>query len=474
MEENENKTSKMYVKPVKSLVWSMGGPMILSMVLQALYNIVDTAFVINMPEVGNDANLALTYAFPVQIFMIALGVGTGIGINALLSRDLGSGNKEGVAKATGNGIFLGFIMYFIFLIFGLFLTKPFVRMQAHSIQDEEERELVIKMGSSYLTICCTLSLGQMLFTVYERFLQATGRNVESMIGQIAGAVTNIILDYVLIYPCNLGVAGAAYATVIGQFLSLLIDMLFHYTKDKEITNGFRYLKPDGKTIGQIMTLGIPAMIMQALLSVMMLGTNLILSLARSNAVTLQGAFGIYYKIQQIALFAFFGMSNALISLSSFNYGMGDQKRVKEIQKWGIIDSLIVALVITALFESLAPYIAKLFGMASGSSDSTIVNTTVMAIRLGSIGFVFMAASIAIQGLLQGLRSVLYPLLISLLRLAVFVFPLAYLFSNLNDNLTLFWLTFPISEILTVFFSFAFLHAGDKKKLSNVKEVSETN
>lgn len=158
----------------------------------------------------------------------------------------------------------------------------------------------------------------------------------------------------------------------------------------------------------------------------------------------------------------------------FNYGMGDQKRVKEIQTRGIIDSLIVALVITALFECLALYIAKLIGMASGSSNSTIIDTTVMAIRFGSIGFVFMAASIAVQGLFQGLRSVVYPLLISHLRLAVFVCLLAYLFSNLNDSLALFWLTFPISEILTDFFSLAFLYASDKKKRNNAKEASKTN
>lgn len=309
--------------PVRKLIWTMGLPLIVSMVLQALYNIVDTAFVINMPKIGNDANLALTFSFPVQIFMIAIGVGTGIGINALISKNLGQNNQEGASKACYNGIFLGILYYVVFLLFGLFGAKPFIGMQASSIQDPVQKQRVIDMGGQYLGICCTLSIGQMMFTVFERFLQATGRTSESMIGQISGALLNILLDYVLIYPCELGVAGAAYATVIGQFVSFIVDAVFHFVKDKEIKNRLSYLKPEWSIIKEIFIIGIPAMLMQALLSVMMLGTNMILSFSKYDAVTLQGSFGIYYKIQQIALFACFGMFNALISMTSFNVGLKD-------------------------------------------------------------------------------------------------------------------------------------------------------
>lgn len=463
----EMEQNRMGTAPVKKLVWNMGLPMIFSMVLQALYNIVDTAFVINIPDIGTSANLALTYAFPIQIFMIAVGVGTGIGINALLTRNLGRGDKEAVSKAAGNGLFLGFVFYLAFLLFGLFGTRPFISVQARSIGDEAQRSLVIDLGSSYLSICCTLSIGQMLFTVYERFLQAAGKNTQSMIGQMSGALLNILLDYVLIYPAGLGVAGAAYATVIGQFVSLLVDMAFHYLSNKEIQNTWKSLVPDRGVISQIFAIGVPAMVMQALLSVMMLGTNVILSFAKYNCVTLQGSFGIYYKIQQIALFACFGLSNALITLTSYNYGKMNFARVKEIQKYGILDSLIVALFITALFEIFASPIGQVFALASGSEGGEVTETTVNAIRIGSIGFVFMAFSIAVQGLLQGIRSVFSPLIISLLRLAVFTFPLVYIFSLPEGNLWTFWFAFPISELLTSFASYLLLRHGNKKRVTSL-------
>jgi len=371
----------MFTMPVNKLVWTMGLPMIVSMVLQAIYNIVDTAFVINIPGIGNDANLALTFAFPIQIFMIAIGVGAGIGINALVSKNVGQGNREGASRACYNGIFLGLVFYVFFLLFGLFGSKSFIAMQAKAIQDSEQKQRVIELGGQYLGICCTLFIGQMMFTVFERFLQATGRTTESMIGQLSGALLNIVLDYVFIYPCGMGVAGAAYATVIGQFVSFIVDAIFHFMKDKEIDNNFKYLMPKWPIIKEIFVIGIPAMLMQALLSIMMLGTNLILSFSRYDAVTLQGSFGIYYKIQQIVLFACFGMSNALISITSFNAGLGDKERIRQIKKYGILDTVIVALVIAVLFEIFASPISRLFGLATGESGETIVSVTTTAIRI---------------------------------------------------------------------------------------------
>jgi Na+-driven multidrug efflux pump len=258
------KVNKLKTSKVSKLVWMLGVPTIISMVLQVLYNIVDTAFIINMgTEIGVKANLALTYAFPIQILMIAVGVGTGVGINALLSKSLGKNDEEGIKKTIGNGIFLGIVIYILFLLFGIFGAKSFIAIQCGN--DNK----VLEMGTAYLQIICCLSFGSIGYTIYERFLQAAGKTVYSMISQITGAVTNIILDYVFIYICNMGIAGAAYATIIGQVLSLLVAMFFHYFYNKELKNDFKSIVPNINTIKDIYYIGGSAAIMQALLSLMM-------------------------------------------------------------------------------------------------------------------------------------------------------------------------------------------------------------
>lgn len=449
--------NKMATNSVGKLIWKMGLPMIISMVLQAVYNIVDTSFVINMGENGVAGNLALTYAFPIQLLIIAIGVGTGVGINALLSKSLGEGKTEKANRTVGNGIFLGVCIYATFLIFGLFGSKAFIAMQA------DNNPIVVEMGSQYLTICCCLSFGAIGFTVYERFLQATGRTMFSTIAQISGAVTNVILDYVFIYPYGWGIAGAAWATVIGQIVSLVIAMVFHYATNKEISNHIKDLKPSWSVVKEIYHIGISAALMQGLLSVMMLGVNLILGTVK-NAELLQGSFGIYYKVMQFALFACFGLSNTIITALSFNYGTGDKVRSVACIKLGIIDSLIVSVVITVLFECLAVPLANLFGMASGSSGKEITETVIMAIRLASIGYIFMGFSVAVQGVLQAFRYAAMPLVVSLLRLAVFVFPIIWLFTLSANANSLIWWSFPIAEFLTAIVAFGFLRVAYKKRL----------
>ncbi|MCM1236820.1 MAG: polysaccharide biosynthesis C-terminal domain-containing protein, partial [Ruminococcus flavefaciens] len=284
--------------------------------------------------------------------------------------------------------------------------------------------------------------------IYECFLQSTGKTLYSTVGQVSGAVANIVLDYVFIYPLNMGVAGAAWATVIGQILSLAVAMAFHYITNKEIGNHIKNIKPSGRIIGEIYQIGLSAALMQGLMSVMMLGVNLILGTAKDSATLLQGSFGIYFKVMQFALFACFGLSNTIIAILSFNYGMRDYERAKACMKWGIIDTVTVALAITVLFEGLANPLAELFGMASGESGEEIKNTVVVAIRIASIGYVFMGISIAIQGILQALRYAVSPLILAALRLAVFVFPLVWLFTLTNNPLFWIWWVFPIVEILT--------------------------
>ena len=435
----------MATKPINRLFWSMGLPMVFSMVLQALYNVVDTVFIVNMGETGIKANLALTYVFPVQIFMIAVGVGTGIGINALLSRGLGEKDQKKIGLTLGNGIFLGLCIYIIFLLFGLFASKWFMSIQTN---DEE----IIRMGSEYLTIVTTLSFGAIGFNVFERFLQATGKTMHSTISQVVGALINIVLDYVFIYPLNMGVAGAAYATVIGQVASLLVAVLFHYLLNKEVKHSFKDIIPNIKIIGSIYKVAWAAMLMQALLSINMFVMIKVFSIS-SDGDLINGTYGIYYKIQQIALFSCFGLSNTIISLLSFNIGLNDKMRIKECIKWGIIDTVIVAGIITILFEVLAGPIANLFGLtASGENKEQIINLCQTSIRIASIGYVFMGVSLAIQGILQAYRKSVTPLIISLLRLIVLLVPFALLFVNNNNAVNLVWWSFPIAELLTAIIS----------------------
>lgn len=458
--------NKMATVPMKKLFWKMGLPMIISMVLQALYNVIDSIFVTNMGSEGVIANQALTLAFPIQIMIIAIGVGTGVGLNSLLSKSLGENNKEKVNKIAGNGILLSLCIFLVFFIFGIFGSKWFISLFASNKE-------VIDMGTTYLRICCCFSLGAIGYTVYERFLQSTGKTMLSTISQISGAVVNIVLDYIFIYPMNMGVACAALATVIGQFVSLFMAMIFHYKKNKEINGSLKYIKPNIGLIKGIYTIGISAVLMQALLPVMMAGVNAILGLANTDTVVLVGSFGIYYKIQQIALFSAFGLSNTIISILSFNYGMKDKKRVDECIKYGIFDTLIVTLVLTIAFEILAKPLASLFGLAGGTSLET-TRVCVIALRIASLGYIFMGVSVAIQGILQSIRYAIRPLIISLFRLIIFVFPIVYLFTKTNDVVNLVWWTFPIAEFLTAIISLLILKDSYNKKIKPLQKISTSN
>lgn len=462
-EESQN---KMAIEPINKLILKMGLPMIVSMVLQALYNVIDSIFVANMGSTGAIANQALTYAFPIQIMIIAIGVGTGVGLNALLSKSLGGNDKNKVNKIAGNGIFLSICIYIFFLIFGLFFSKWFISLFTN---DKE----IIKMGTTYLKICTCLSLGSIGYTVYERFLQATGKTMLSTISQISGAVTNIVLDYIFIYPLDMGVAGAAWATIIGQFVSLFIAMYFHYKKNKEIDGSLKYINPDGSIIKGIYSIGVSAALMQALLAVMMAGMNAILDLAQADQTVLIGSFGIYYKIQQIALFSAFGLSNTIISILSFNYGMQDRERIDDCIKYGIMDTMVVTLIISILFEVFAYPLANLFGLAGGKTKE-IIKVCTIALRISSIGFIFMGISVAIQGILQSIRYALRPLIISLLRLVIFVFPVAFLFTKSSEVVKIVWWTFPIAEILTSIIALFILKDSYNRKIKAIKNKMENN
>lgn len=461
MEQKES-MNRMGTMPIKGLMLYMGIPMVLSMMLQAVYNIVDSAFVSNMQGDGEMALNALTLAFPVQMLMVAIGIGTGVGTNALLSKSIGQGNKEKASRVAGNAMFLGIIIYVVFLLFGCFGVDAYIGTQTSNPK-------IAQMAEEYLRICCVISMGIVCFNIFEKLLQATGRSLYSTIAQIAGAVTNIILDPILIYGWlgapELGVPGAAYATVIGQIVSATLGIIFHFKLNKEISNGFKYMKPSGQIIKEIYTIGLPAIIAQALMSVMTYGLNIIFVRIDESVVT---AYGLYYKIQQFILFAAFGLRDAITPIVSFNHGMRSKKRVKEGIHYGMLYTLIVMVVGLVAIELLAEPFSKIFGL-SGETQALCIG----AMRIVSLSFVFAGANIAYQGIFQALDAGLESLVISVCRQFLFVLPVAWGFSLLArksiDYMWLVWLTFLIAEFLSVVIATIFMKRINKKVVENLEE-----
>ena len=397
-------SNKMKDMPVNKLMIQMGIPMILSMALQAVYNIVDSAFVGNM-KVGSEAALnALTLVFPVQMLMVAVGIGTGVGTNALLARTLGQGNTKKAAKVAGNSLFLGGIIYAVCLLFGIAGVKAYISSQT---VDPE----VISMGTSYLRICCVISFGIIFFSLFEKLLQATGRSLYSTIGQVVGAVINIILDPVMIYGIGpvpeMGVKGAAYATVIGQVASAVLLFLFHMKLNQEFE----------------------------------------------------------HKVQQFVLFLAFGLRDAITPIIAFAYGMGSKKRIKDGIKYGLLYTtalMIFGIIITEVFPGA---FATLFN--AGQSREYFIG----AMRIISISFIFAGINVAYQGIYQALDGGIESLVISLLRQLVIILPLAGIFSIFARNgqmgISLIWWAFPITEMIACLVGYVFLKRIRKNKVERL-------
>ena len=446
----ENVTmNKMGTMPVNKLMISMGIPIILSMMLQAVYNIVDSAFVSKIPVNGEMALNALTLAFPVQMLMVAIGIGTGVGTNALLSKSIGQGDTGKASRVSGNSLFLGIIIYIIFLLFGLFGVEFYVSTQTANPQ-------ITEMVIDYLTICCVGSIGIVFFSIFEKLLQATGHSTYSTIAQVAGVVINIILDPILIYGWlglpEMGVAGAAYATIIGQIASALLGLIFHLKKNKEIKNSLSYMKPDLKIIKAIYAIGLPAIIAQALMSIMTYGMNIILGTISESAVT---AYGLYYKVQQFILFAAFGLRDAITPIVSFNHGMRSKTRVRQGIRYGLLYTTVIMIIGLIVIELFASPFSSLFGL-SGETRSICIS----AMRIVSLSFVFAGINIAYQGIFQALNGGIESLIISVLRQFVFVIPVAWGFSLLarqsGDMLWTVWTTFIIAEGLSCIVAVIFM------------------
>lgn len=451
--------NKMREMPVYKLMIQMGIPMILSMALQAVYNIVDSAFVGNMKEGSEAALNALTLVFPVQMLMVAIAIGTGVGTNALLARTLGQGDSKKAAMVAGNSLFLGLIIYVICFLFGIFGVNAYISTQTANPE-------VLSMGTSYLKICCVLSFGIVFFSLFEKLLQATGRSLYSTIGQVAGAVINIILDPIMIYGIGpvpkMGVEGAAYATVIGQIASAVLLFVFHIKLNKEFEHGFKYMKPDGKIIKEIYAIGLPAIIAQALMSIMVYVMNLILKFDASA----QTAYGLFYKVQQFVLFLAFGLRDAITPILAFAYGMRSKKRIQDGMKYGIIFSIglmILGIFITEVFPG---QFAALFN--AGSSREYFVG----AMRIISISFLFAGINVAYQGIYQALDGGMESLVISLLRQMIIILPLAEIFSVLVKNgqagVSLIWWAFPITEFAACLLGCVFLRRIRKNKVESLQ------
>ena len=450
--------NKMKEMPVNKLMVEMGIPMILSMALQAVYNIVDSAFVGNMKEGSEAALNALTLVFPVQMLMVAIGIGTGVGTNALLARTLGQGNNKKAAKVAGNSLFLGVIIYVVCLLFGVVGVRTYILSQT---VDKE----VISMGTGYLRICCVFSFGIIFFSLFEKLLQATGRSLYSTIGQIVGAVVNIILDPIMIYGIGpvpkMGVEGAAYATIIGQIASAALLFTFHIKLNKEFEHGVKYAKPERRIIKEIYAIGLPAIIAQALMSIMVYVMNLILKFSPSA----QTAYGLFYKVQQFVLFLAFGLRDAITPIIAFAYGMGNKKRIKAGIKYGLIYTgilMILGILITEIFPGA---FATLFN--AGQSREYFIS----AMRIISISFIFAGINIAYQGIYQALEGGIESLVISLLRQLVIILPLAGIFSvavrNGHMGVSLIWWAFPITEIIACLVGYAFLKRIEKREVESL-------
>lgn len=454
--EEKQITNKMGIEPVGSLILKMGIPMILSMMLQAFYNIVDSYFVSSMEGVGDAAVNALTLAFPIQALMVALAIGTGVGVNSLLSKFLGMGDRKTASRIAGNAVFLSVCTYILFLIFGLFFVDAYISSQTSD-------PIIQEMGCSYLKICTVLSFGSVIYMIYEKLLQGTGKTVLSTIAQVSGAITNIILDPIMIFGMfgcpALGIAGAAYATVIGQVVSLVLGMIFHHTKNKEIETKAEYLVPDKEIITAIYRVGIPAIIMQALMSVMTYCINIILVRVSGSVVT---AYGIYFKIQQFVFFAAFGLNNAIIPIVAFNYGMRDRARISKAIRCGLLYNAIIMLAGAVLLQVFGKQIIGIFDVSTEVKELSI-----QAVRIVTIGYILVGANVIFQGIFQALGEGIKSLVISAIRLIIVVLPLAYFFTTLPNAQNIVWAAFPIAEACGLVVSILFMSRVSKNKLSRI-------
>lgn len=452
-------SDKMGTMPMNSLLLSMAFPMMISMLVQALYNIVDSVFVSMLNE---NALTAVSLAFPIQSLMIAVGAGTGVGINAILSRSLGEKEQESANKAAENGIFLAAVSYLVFLVLGLAIVRPFYLSQTSDPQ-------IVEYGVSYLSIVCAFSFGMFFQMTAEKLLQSTGRTFYTMITQGVGAVLNIIFDPIMIFGLfgfpAMGVAGAAAATVFGQIVAAILAIFFNVKINKDIQISFRGFRPDGKMIARIYSVGVPSIIMQAIGSLMTYGMNLILIQFTSTATAV---FGVYYKVQSFVFMPVFGLNNGMVPIIAYNYGAGNRSRVKKVTKLSVMYAVAIMLIGLAVFQIIPD---KLLGLFNASEN--MLSIGVPALRTISLSFLFAGFCIVIGSLFQALGNGVYSLCVSAARQLVVLLPVAYLLS-LTGNVDNVWFAFPIAEVMSLCVTLFFYRRINKKIINKIPDAGVQN
>ncbi len=449
MTEEVQSENKMGYMPIPKLLFTMSIPMIISMLVQALYNVVDSAFVAKLSE---DALTAVSMAFPVQNLMIAVSVGTGVGINALLSRSLGEKQFEQANLAARNGLFLGIVSYVIFAVLGLIGSRQFYLSQTN------DPELVL-YGTQYVFVVTVFSFGLFLAVLSERLLQSTGLTIYNMYTQGLGAIINIILDPILIFGLfgfpRLEVLGAAVATVVGQICGMLLGMFFNMKKNKEININMKGFRPHMPTIKRIYQVGVPSIIMQSIGSVMVFGINKILMMFTSTAVSV---FGVYFKLQSFIFMPVFGLNNGMVPIIAYNYGAREKKRIMQTAWLSIGAAVTIMLVGLSIFHI---FTEELLGIFEASSDMLAIG--VPALRIISLSFSFAGYGIVVGSVFQALGNGVYSLMVSVARQLLVILPVAFVLARIG-GLAAVWWAFPIAEIVAVIMSTVLLRRIYCKKI----------
>ena len=447
MPEETLRENKMGTMPENKLLLSMAVPMMISMLVQALYNIVDSIFVSRICE---DALTAVSMAFPWQNIVIAIAVGFGVGINALLSRALGQKNAERVNQVAVNGLLLAGLSYLLVLVAGLLGIRAYMRTQT-------DIESIVNYGITYLNICILCSFGVFIEITFERFLQATGRTVYSMITQLAGALTNIILDPILIFGLlgfpKLGIAGAAWATVIGQCVGAVVAVTLNHFKNPEVHLRLRHIRPNGRLMGEITAISIPSIIMSCISSLTCFVMNMILIAYSSTAVAV---FGVYFKLQSFVFMPVFGLNNGMVPIIAYNYGAQKPERIHKTIRLGMAYAVAIMAVGLLVFQLIPKQLLLMF-----DASDAMLGIGAPALRIMSLAFVFAGVGIASSSACQAFGYSVYSMLISIARQIVVLIPAAYLLS-LTGVLRSIWFAFPIAEIFSLILSLFFLRTTLKK------------
>lgn len=448
------KENKMGTMPVNKLLVTMSLPMVISMIVQALYNIVDSIFVSRLSE---DALTAVSMAFPMQNLMISVAVGTGVGINAMLSRALGEKKFEAANKTAENGIFIEVLGYVLFLLIGIFVTKPFFLAQAGAGD-------IANMGIEYTRICLLMSFGIFMQIGFERILQSTGRTIFTMITQSTGAIINIILDPILIFGLfgmpKMGVAGAAIATITGQICAAILAITFNLTKNPDVHICFKGFKPQIIFVKNILSVGIPSIIMSSVGSAMTFGMNKILITFSSTAVAV---FGVYFKLNSFVFMPVFGLNNGMVPIVSYNYGAQNKKRLTKTIKLAIMYAVCIMFIGIMLFQFIPDVLLRLF-----DASDHMLEIGIPALRVISLSFAFAGICIVISSSLQALGHGFLSMMISITRQLIILLPSAYILAKIGGIHAVWW-SFNIAEIASLTLSLLFFKHMYNKIIKHLGE-----